>query len=78
MLTNHHRHQAFLRVGELTHLAQVIQQFLGAILRWLEFEQCWMLIDEICVQYAVQEFLVLQHVQQERDVRFNATNAEFS
>ena len=50
------------------HLSNVIQQFLGSILRRSELEELWVLIDEVRVDRAVQELLVLQHVQQKWNV----------
>lgn len=60
------------------YLTQIIQKFLSSVLRRLEFEQLRMFVDEISVQHTVQEFLIFQHVQQERNIRFDATDAELS
>lgn len=60
-----------------SYLAQIIQKFLCSILGRLELKQLWMFIDEICVKDTVQKFLVLQYIQQERNIGFDATDSEF-
>lgn len=60
------------------HLSQIIQQFLRPVLRGRELEQIRVLVDEVRVDGAVEELLVLQHVQQERDVGLNTANAELA
>ena len=36
-----------------------------------------MLVDEVCVNGARQELLVLQNVEEERNIRLDAADAEF-
>ena len=50
------------------HLAQIAEQLLGPVLGGPVLEQLRVLVDEVGVDRAREELLVLQHVQQEGDV----------
>lgn len=62
-------------LGAIDHdLRQVVQQFLGTVLRGGELEELGVLIDEVRVHHAGQELVILQHVQQERNVGLKKNN----
>lgn len=44
----------------------------------MELEQLRILVDEVRVNVSIEELLVFQHVQEERDVRFHSTNSELT
>ena len=50
------------------HLAQIVQQLLRPVLGGPVLEQLRVLVDEVGVDRAREELLVLQHVQQEGNV----------
>lgn len=50
------------------HVAQVVEQLLGAVLWRLELEELRVLVNEGGVYGAIQELLILQDVEEERNV----------
>lgn len=49
--------------------AQIVEQFLGSILRRLKVEELRVLVNESCIYSGVQKLGMLQHVQKKRNVR---------
>lgn len=62
----------------ITYGAQVVQKLLSTILGSPELEQLWVFVDEVGVQHPIQKLLVLQDVQQERNISLNSPNAELT
>lgn len=58
--------------------ADVIEQLLRSILARLEPEELRVLVDEVRVDDAVEELLILEDVQQEGNVRLHTAHAEFA
>jgi hypothetical protein len=59
------------------NLAQIIEQFLGPVLRLREIEQLRILVDEVGVHGSIQKLLILEDVQQKRNVGLDPPHPEF-
>lgn len=60
------------------NLSQIVQQLLRSILGSTESEQLRMLVNEVGIDDSAEELLVLEHIEQERNVGLDASDSELA